>query len=145
MNIQPATRTGALYALYRLFNPIPFGFFIAALLFDQFYMTTAEVLWAKAASWLITFGLLFAIVPRLINLFYVWFRPVIHSKRSDILGFWLYGFAILIAILNAFIHGRDAYAIVPTNVILSGLTVCLISISYVFQSFTLYQQTGGDL
>ncbi len=58
--------------LFSLLNPIPFGFFVGALIFDAIYLNSAEVMWGKA--WLITFGLLIAIVPRLINLFAVWRR-----------------------------------------------------------------------
>ena len=43
-------RKGLLYALYSLLNPIPFGFFVGALIFDILYKNTAEMLWAQAAS-----------------------------------------------------------------------------------------------
>ncbi len=55
--------------LFSLLNPIPFGFFVGALIFDAIYLNSAEVMWGKAAAWLITFGLLMPILPRLINLF----------------------------------------------------------------------------
>lgn len=144
MNIKQSRRSGVLYPIYSLLNPIPFGFFIAGLLFDLFYMNTAEIFWAKAASWVITFGLLFAIIPRLINLFYVWFRPDLNSRKADIFGFWLYGFAIVSATFNAFVHGRDAYAIVPTSVVLSSITVLLISIVYLYQAVVLNNVAEGE-
>ena len=53
----------------------------------------------------------------------------------SVVGFWLYGFGILAAILNSFVHSRDAYASVPDNVILSIITVALVSIAYIAKSF----------
>lgn len=118
-------------ALYGLLNPIPFGCFVAALVFDILYVRTAVMLWDKAAAWLIVIGLLFAIVPRLVNLVQVWITPRHESVRIDRLDFWLNLLAIVAAILNAFVHSRDAYAVVPGGVWLSVCTVALLSIGHV--------------
>lgn len=117
--------------IYGLLNPIPFGCFVAALIFDILYSRSAEILWDKGAAWLIVFGLLFAVVPRLINLAQVWFTSQGTSTQTDKLDFWLNLFAILAAILNAFVHSRDAYAVVPTGAWLSVCTVVFISIGYI--------------
>ena len=114
--------------LYGLFNPIPFGFFVAALIFDIIYFRSGEVLWNKGAAWLLAFGLLFAIVPRLINLVQVWLTSRQWATRADRLDFWLNLVAIVAAILNAFVHSRDAYATMPAGVWLSVCTVALLSI-----------------
>jgi uncharacterized membrane protein len=118
-------------AVYGLLNPIPFGFFVAALIFDILYARTAELLWGKGAAWLITFGLLFAVVPRLLNLAQVWITSRRTALRTDKLDFWLNLLAIVAAIFNAFVHSRDAYAVVPAGVWLSICTVVLLSIAHV--------------
>jgi uncharacterized membrane protein len=118
-------------AVYGLLNPIPFGFFVAALVFDILYARTAELLWGKGAAWLITFGLLIAVVPRLVNLAQVWITSRRTALRTDKLDFWLNLFAIVAAIFNAFVHSRDAYAVVPAGVWLSICTVILLSIAHV--------------
>ena len=118
-------------AVYGLLNPIPFGFFVAALIFDILYARTAELLWGKGAAWLIMFGLLFAVVPRLVNLAQVWITSRRTALRTDKLDFWLNLFAIVAAIFNAFVHSRDAYAVVPAGVWLSACTVILLSIAHV--------------
>ena len=123
-------------AVYGLLDPIPFGCFVAALIFDILYARTAELLWDKGAAWLITFGLLFAVVPRLVNLAQVWIvgrRPSTGpaATRTDKLDFWLNLFAIVAAIFNAFVHSRDAYAVVPAGVWLSICTVLLLSVAHV--------------
>lgn len=120
--------TGVMPALYELTNPIPFGMFVVALVFDTLYFKTAEILWSKSAAWLITVGLLFAILPRLINLVYVWGPIGRPASFGDRLEFWLAGFGIVAAILNAFIHSRDAYAVMPSGLYLSAITVVLMGI-----------------
>ncbi len=132
--VVPPRRSVAVNAVYGLLNPIPFGFFVAALIFDVVYDRTGELLWGKSAAWLITIGLLFAIVPRLINLVQVWVTSrgtLLHAER---LGFWLNLLGIVAAILNAFVHSRDAYAMMPAGVWLSACTVLLMSLAQVVVS-----------
>ena len=115
-------------AVYGLLNPIPFGFFVAALIFDILYLQTAVILWDKAAAWLIAIGLLFAVIPRLVNLAQVWVTSRRSALRADRIDFWLNLVAIVAALLNAFVHSRDAYASMPTGAWLSALTVMLLAI-----------------
>jgi uncharacterized membrane protein len=112
---------------FGLLDPVPFGCFVAALVFDITYARTAVVLWGKAAGWLIVMGLLAAVIPRLINLAKVCTGRA-RSMPGDRIDFWLNLFAIAAAIINAFVHSRDAYAVVPTGMWLSALTVALLGI-----------------
>ncbi len=114
--------------IYFLLNPIPFGCFVAALIFDVVYFRSGEILWDKGAAWLIVFGLLFAIVPRLISLVQVWITSRALATRADRFDFWFNLVAIVAAIANAFVHSRDAYASMPTGVWLSAGTVALMSL-----------------
>ena len=114
--------------IYKLLNPIPFGFFVAALIFDALYIRGGELLWAKSAAWLIAIGLLFAVVPRLINLVQVWSTRRRRGPTADKVDFWLNLLAIAAAIVNSFVHSRDAYGVVPAGVWLSACTVMLISV-----------------
>ena len=117
--------------VYGLLNPLPFGFFVAALIFDIIYVRTAGVLWNKGAAWLIVFGLLIAVIPRFVNLAQVWITSRHSARRGDKWDFWLNLFAIVAAIFNAFVHSRDAYAVVPAGVWLSACTVILLSIGHI--------------
>jgi uncharacterized membrane protein len=129
MSLRPEPRRSIVAeSIYGLLNPIPFGCFVAALIFDIIYSETAVMLWDKAAAWLIVFGLLFAVVPRLVNLTQVWITSRLTATRTDKLDFWLNLFAIVVAIVNAFVHSRDAYAVVPAGMWLSVCTVILLSI-----------------
>lgn len=143
--IAPAQRQRSSLAncIYQLFNPIPFGFFVAALIFDVVYFQTAEMMWSKGAAWLITIGLFFAIIPRLINLVSVWIprgRNVLGAEKID---FGLNLIGILAAIVNAFVHSRDAYAVMPSGMILSVVTVACIAVSIVVAS-TFYAPKRGE-
>jgi uncharacterized membrane protein len=113
-------------AIYGVLNPIPFGFFVAALIFDIVYLRTAVIQWDKGAAWLIAIGLLFAIIPRLVNLAQVWITSRRSALRADKIDFWLNLVAIVVAIFNAFVHSRDAYASMPTGAWLSAFTVILM-------------------
>lgn len=125
-----ATRSRLACTVFAFFNPLPFGFFVAALLFDAVYANTADVLWIKSAAWLNAMGLVFAIIPRLINLVHVW-MPASRSARAEKLDFWLHFAAIALAILNAFVHSRDAFGAMPEGLWLSAATVLLLAIGFI--------------
>jgi uncharacterized membrane protein len=130
--ITPTYRSRFATAIFDLLNPIPYGLFVGALIFDVTYATTRNVFWGKGAAWLVTVALFFAIIPRLINLCHVWFAPSrFPATGIEKLDFWLNLLGIIAAIVNAFVHSRDAYAMVPLNVILSIVTVALLSIGHI--------------
>jgi uncharacterized membrane protein len=129
-------------AVYDVLNPIPYGCFVATLIFDILYASTAAILWDHAAAWLVTIGLLFAIVPRLVNLVQVWITDRRLALGADKLDFWFNLAAIVLAIFNAFVHSRDAYAVVPANVWLSAFTVLLLVIAQIVMAAAPYR-TGA--
>lgn len=119
---------------FRLLDPVPFGCFVAALVFDVTYVRTAVILWDKAAGWLIVIGLFAAVIPRLVNLVQVWITHRAQALPGDRIDFWLNLLAVIAAIVNAFVHSRDAYAVVPAGVWLSALTVALLALGRVVVS-----------
>ncbi len=123
-------RSVVAHAIHGLLNPIPFGCFVAALVFDIIYARSGVVMWGKSAAWLIAFGLLFAVIPRVLNLVQVWITSRQLSTRTDKLDFWLNLLAIVAAILNSFVHSRDAYAVMPAGLWLSALTVLLLAVGF---------------
>jgi uncharacterized membrane protein len=125
--------------VFELLDPLPYAFFVAALIFDAIYARSAEILWTKAAAWLICIGLLFAVIPRLINLVQVWVTGVRPRPFAAMLAFWLNLLAIVAATVNAFVHSRDAYGSMPEGVWLSVLTVALLVIGNVV--LTLHHST----
>jgi len=130
---EEARRSGSKAAaiVFDLLDPIPYGFFVGALVFDAVYAQSAEVLWFKAAAWLIAIGLLFAILPRLIDLVRVWFPAGRPRMTFEMAGFWLNLLAIAAAIMNAFVHSRDAYGVMPEGLWLSVLTIAALVLAKV--------------
>jgi uncharacterized membrane protein len=133
-------------AIFDWLNPVPYGLFVGTLIFDIVYAITRNVFWGKGAAWLVTVGLLFAIVPRFINLGHVWIARRRVVSRMEKVDFWLNLLGIVAAIINAFIHSRDAYGMVPLNVILSIVTVVLLSIGQLVLAFDKfgYRETGHE-
>ena len=130
----PSPRYSFATAIFGLLDPIPFGFFVATLMFDIIYAKSANVLWIKGASWLVSIGLVFAIIPQLINLYAVWFSKYRVRMRGDVANFWLNVVGIVAAIINAFVHSRDAYATMPDALWLSFVTVVAMSIGRIILS-----------
>lgn len=132
-------RSKAAAIAFDLLDPIPYGLFLGALVFDVIYARSAEILWVKTAAWLIAIGLLSAVLPRLINLVRVWFPGSTQRAAGEMIGFWLNLLAIAVAITNAFVHSRDAFGVMPEGVWLSALTVALLVAARVMS--TLQQAT----
>ncbi|HEX5788358.1 MAG TPA: DUF2231 domain-containing protein [Woeseiaceae bacterium] len=97
--------------------------FLGALLSDIAYAATYEIQWSNFASWLIAGGLVPGILALLfaaIELFRAdrsgW-RPRVHVLlllASCVLGF-----------INALIHARDAWAVMPGGLVLSIIVAAL--------------------
>ena len=132
------TRSRLAYAVFALLNPIPFGLFVAVLIFDTIYACNANVFWVKSAAWLNVIGLIFAIIPRSINWVHVW-MPARRSSRIEKLDFWLNFVAFIAAIMNTFIHNRDAYGVMPEGIWLSAVTVTFIAAGFIISAL---QQAG---
>lgn len=138
-----ASRFSVTSAVFNLLDPIPFGFFVGALIFDVIYAKTANVFWMKSAAWLVSIGLVFAILPQLINLGRVWFGKNRVRVRGAKANFWLNVIAIVAALVNAFVHSRDAYAVMPAAVWLSILTVLAMGLGRIMLSRETTQFQGA--
>ena len=99
--------------------------------------------WDNSAAWLIAIGLLFAVVPRLINLVQVWITSRRAALASDKLDFCLNLLAIFAAIINSLVHSRDAYAVVPAGLWLSACTVILLCTANVVVAVQGARSAGG--
>jgi uncharacterized membrane protein len=125
--------------------PFPIGCFAGALITDLVYWRTPDVLWERFSVWLITAGLIiagFAAIAGVID-FAV-------GKRIRTLA-WPhavgYPLALLLSLINAFVHSRDGYtAIVPTGLMLSGLVVVILLVTGWVGSALVYRdRTGGTV
>jgi uncharacterized membrane protein len=123
----------------------PIAYFTAAFVTDLAYWQTAAVLWETFSDWLITAGLItagFAVIAFVIDL--------VRGKRSRALA-WPhvvgYAFAVLLSLLNAFVHSRDGHtAVVPTGLMLSGIVVVILLITgWAGRALIARSREGADL
>jgi uncharacterized membrane protein len=101
--------------------------FLGALLNDIAYYQTYQIQWSNFASWLIAGGLLFcglALLFGLVNLIRAdrkAGRPTVYFLLS--LVTWVLG------LINAFEHAKDAWATMPSSLILSVIVTVLACVT----------------
>jgi uncharacterized membrane protein len=113
----------------RLMHKIPVSFsaayFAGALITDLVYWQIPDVLWERFSIWLIAAGLIMAglaIIAYAIDL--ASGRQIDRPAWPRVIG---YALAVLLSLMNAFIHSRDGYtAVVPTGLMLSGLVIVVL-------------------
>ena len=119
------------HPIHTLLAAFPLAFFTAAFLTDLTYVNTAEMQWANFSVWLITGGLImggFAALAGIVD-FVRNRRAVRRAPRP-----WFHSvlnIAVLgLALVNAFVHSRDAWtSVMPTGIILSGIVAVLVIVS----------------
>ena len=101
------------------------AYFAGALVTDLAYWQTPDVLWERFSIWLITAGLIvagLAVIAYVIDL--AGGRQIAAPAWPRAIG---YALAVVLSLINAFVHSRDGYtAVVPTGLMLSGLVVVVL-------------------
>ncbi len=107
-----------LHPLHAVFLAGIIPLFLGALLSDIAYARTYEIQWSNFASWLVVGGLAFGAVALLFALV-----GAVRARRGFylllLLATWVVGG------INALVHARDAWGIMPTAPILSALAFVL--------------------
>ena len=117
-------RPGPLHAML-LAGTVPL--FIGALLSDIAYQNSFQIQWANFAAWLIAGGLLFAGLALLFAL-----ANLIGAERKagrPVLYFPLLLVTWVLGLINAFEHAKDAWAMMPTGLVLSAIVAVLAVIT----------------
>jgi uncharacterized membrane protein len=101
--------------------------FLGAVLSDIAYFRTYQIQWSNFASWLIAGSLVLAAIALIFAIFDL-FRADRRARGVGpyaliLLATWLVGF------FNALIHARDAWAAMPTGLVLSVITVVLACVA----------------
>jgi uncharacterized membrane protein len=122
-NARSTAKPGA-EPIHPILVPFPITCFTGAFVTDLVYWRTAAVLWETFSDWLITAGLImagFAIIAFVIDLVGGKHRALAWPQAVG------YALAVLLSLINVFVHSRDAYtAVVPTGLMLSGLVVVIL-------------------
>ena len=112
----------------RLFHPglvaIGSTLLISAFITDGVYWQTMLFQWNNFSGWLITAGLIIALLAAIA------FVIDLASRRMVAVA-WLRFFglaiAVLLSVLNAFVHSRDGYAaVIPEGIVLSTVVTILL-------------------
>lgn len=131
------------HPIYPVLLPIPIICFIGALITDLAYTSAPDMMWIDFSSWLLLAGLIgagFAAVVLIIELV----RAGAARRGTLTVHFILLVSAMVVEILNSFIHARDGWtAVVPTGLWLSVLAAVLsLAAGWTWQSFR--RRYAGD-
>lgn len=112
-----------LHPLHAILLAFVFPLFLGTLASDIAYARSFQIQWANFAQWLNAGGMLFggfALLWALIGLF----RRG-HADRRPVLYFVLLLAAWILGLVNALIHARDAWAVMPGGLWLSAVAAVL--------------------
>jgi uncharacterized membrane protein len=111
--------------IHRMLASFSAAYFVGAFVTDLVYWQMPDVLWERFSIWLIVAGLVMAGLATVAYLISLVARGQLHtSSWPRVVG---YALAVLLSVINAFVHSRDGYtAVVPTGLMLSGLVVVVL-------------------
>lgn len=125
----------SLHPLHAILLAGSLSLFLGALLSDITYYNSYQIQWGNFASWLLAGALVFcgfALLCALIDLFRGRGRlPYVVV----LLATWILGF------IDALVHAKDAYAVMPGGLVLSVIVMLLILVATWLGFFAL--RTGG--
>jgi uncharacterized membrane protein len=120
-------RSVATHPIHGMLAAFPLAFFTGALLTDILYANTAVIQWANFSVWMIAFGLFMGVLAALAGIV----DAVRHrGRRRRRARPWWHGVGTALmmafALVNAFVHSRDAWtSVVPAGLILSAIVAVL--------------------
>lgn len=113
----------AVYPLHAVFLAGMIPWFLGATLSDIAYFYSYHIQWNNFASWLIVGGMVFTTITLLFAIGDL-FRP--HRRVRSLVIYAVLVFVTWVAgFLNALIHARDAWASMPSGLILSVIVTML--------------------
>ena len=118
------------HPLHAMLVPIPIACFVGTLITDIVYWQSAAMQWANISAWLLTIGLVvtvFAVMAGLIDFLKDRRIRALPAARVHVLGNIA---VIVLSIINAMVHSRDAYtSVVPTGLLLSAVVVLILAVT----------------
>lgn len=117
---------------------LPFLCFLAAMVADIAYVRTYDIAWKNFADWLLAGGMVLGALGAIVGVVDL-LRPAVRANRLLLPYAIAYAVAMLLALLNNFIHSRDAYGAMPAGLILSVLTVLVLTAGSVLGAILLRQ------
>jgi uncharacterized membrane protein len=115
------------HPIHPMLVPFPIACFFGAFVTDLAYWWTDSTQWETFSVWLLSAGMViagFAVIAGLID-----FIGNKHIRALRPAWFHVLGnaIALILSLINAFVHSRDGYtAVIPTGLILSTLVVLIL-------------------
>lgn len=113
--------------------------FLGGLLSDIGYARTYQVQWANFAAWLIAGAMVFA------GLALLWSVIALGGRwgrtRWAMIGLVLLALTFVLGLINSFVHARDAWAMMPTGLVLS-VVVFVLALAATWVGF--FSRRGGE-
>lgn len=118
--------------------------FLGALLGDYAYWSSHEVQWSNFASWLVAGGLVFLGIALACAL-----AALLRAQRRVGRPFVYFGLLLatfVLGFINALVHARDAWAVMPTGLVLSLVVTVLVVVAtwMAFASLSDASRRPGD-
>jgi len=118
------------HPIHPMLIPFPVAFFIGAFVTDIIYTQTAYLMWQYFSIWLITAGLIMGGLAAVFGFIDYFGNRRIRALRPATPHMLLNLLAMILSLVNAFVHSRDGWqAVVPTGIILSGIVVLILLVS----------------
>lgn len=114
------------HPIHGILSAYPLAFFTGALATDIIYSQSTNMMWANFSAWLIAAGILMGVLAAVVGII----DAVAARGRQRRARPWahslLTGAMMILALVNAFIHSRDAWtSVVPTGITLSAIVTVL--------------------
>jgi len=118
------------HPIHPMLVPFPIACFVGAWLTDIAYARTLDLAWANFSSWLLAAGLVMAVLAALAGAIDYFGNPRIRAypaARIHVIGNVT---ALVLTIINAFVHSRDGYTgVVPAGITLSTIVVVILLVT----------------
>lgn len=121
---------------------IPFVCFVAALITDIAYVQTFDVTWKNFSDWLLAGGIIVGALAAIVGLVDLARRSV-RANRLIWPYAAAYAIAMILGLLDNFIHSRDAYGAMPAGLVLLALTVLALAVTAVIGVVLMRRSSRG--
>lgn len=121
------TRPSAIHPFHAILLAGTVPLFLGALLSDIAYAKSYEIQWSNFASWLIAGGLVFCgvvLVIALVDLF-----RTDHRGGRQLVYVALVVVTFVLGFVNALVHAKDAWAVMPAGLVLSVVVTVLACVA----------------
>lgn len=137
---RPAAVPIVRHPIHALLAPVPVVCFTGALLSDIAYSQSPDMQWANFSAWLLFFGIGFGVLAAIAGMIDFGGHRRIRQQRPA----WPHAVGnvvvLVLALLNNFVHSRDAWtSVVPTGLILSALTVLVMIVTAILGRAIVYR------